>query len=412
MIECKGHAAVHARTFASGHFFYSWSLRSNSGPLAASETERGRRDLYGPDDQYGETRAGTAEPRDAGAVFACAELAKYPPPTRIGYVLPVAFAMWVTGLRTEAAGAWVSCMASIASLAGREGYARLWPDSVITSPGLVHQWAFTAVVGEVRAIRTKGAILRTLIVDDEPVARSILREELATIIGIEVIGEAENGQVALEKIRADHPDLVLLDLQMPIMGGFDVVRRLDSGGSFPAIVIVTAFDRYAIQAFESGAVDYLLKPVSHERLAIAVDRARRASNRETAERIARIQEIAEPLFPEDPRNKPVRKIVGRSGSDYVLLNAEEIFAFQAEGELVWIITSKNKLLATQTLKALEDKLIDTNFRRIHRSALVNIDRVRKMSTLSSQRWLVTLANNLEFIVSKRQAKSIRHLVNW
>jgi two-component system, LytTR family, response regulator len=254
--------------------------------------------------------------------------------------------------------------------------------------------------------------LRTLIVDDEPVARSILREELATIMGIEVIGEAENGQVALEKIRADHPDLVLLDLQMPIMGGFDVVRRLDPGGSFPAIVIVTAFDRYAIQAFESGAVDYLLKPVSHERLAIAVDRARRASNRETAERIARIQEIAEPLFPEDARNKPVRKIVGRSGSDYVLLNADEIFAFQADGEVVWIITSKNKLLATQTLKALEDKLINTNFRRIHRSALVNIDRVRKMSTLSSQRWLVTLANNLEFIVSKRQAKSIRHLVNW
>jgi len=229
-------------------------------------------------------------------------------------------------------------------------------------------------------------------------------------MGIEVIGEAESGHVALKKIRAEQPDLVLLDLQMPIMGGFDVVRHLDPGGSFPAIVIVTAFDRYAIQVFESSGVDYLLKPVSHERLEMAVDRARRASNREAAERIARIQELAEPPFPEDARNKPVRKIVGRSGRDYVLLNADEIFAFQADGELVWIITSKNKLLATQTLKAQEDKLINTNFRRIHRGALVNIDRVRKMSTLSSQRWLVTLPNNLEFVVRKRQAKSIRRLV--
>jgi two-component system, LytTR family, response regulator len=254
--------------------------------------------------------------------------------------------------------------------------------------------------------------LRTLIVDDEPVARSILREELEILGGVEVIGEAENGQDALEKIRAEHPDLVLLDLQMPVMSGFDVVRRLDRGGSFPAIVIVTAFDHYAIQAFETGAIDYLLKPVSQERLGVAVDRARRASNRETAERIVRIQEIAEPLSSEDPKLKPARKIVGRSGSDYILLNADEIYAFQADGELVWIITAKSKLLATQTLKALEDKLLNSNFRRIHRSVLVNVDRVRKMSTLSSQRWLVTLANNMEFIVSKRQARGIRYLVGW
>jgi two-component system, LytTR family, response regulator len=255
-------------------------------------------------------------------------------------------------------------------------------------------------------------ILRTLIVDDEPVARNILREELEMLGGVEVIGEAENGQTALEKIRAEHPDLVFLDLQMPIMGGFDVVRRLDSGGCIPIIVIVTAWDHYAIQAFESGAIDYLLKPVSQERLAVAVDRARRASKRETAEQVARIQEIAEPMFSSDLRGKPSRKIVGRSGNDYVLLSADEVLAFQADGELVWIVTARGKLIATQTLKTLEEKLLNTNFRRIHRNALVNIDRVRKMSTLSSQRWLVTLANNMEFIVSKRQAKNIRQIVNW
>jgi DNA-binding LytR/AlgR family response regulator len=104
--------------------------------------------------------------------------------------------------------------------------------------------------------------------------------------------------------------------------------------------------------------------------------------------------------------------VGRLGSEYILLSADEVFAFQSEGDLVWIITAGKKLLATQTLKALEEKLADSSFRRIHRNALVNINQVRKMSTLTSQRWLVTLSNKTEFVVSKRQAKSIRELLNW
>ena len=191
------------------------------------------------------------------------------------------------------------------------------------------------------------------------------------------------------------------------MGGLDVVRQLKSGSLLPAIVIVTAWDQYAIQAFEAGAIDYLLKPVSRERLLDAVDRARKTSGRQAAELVARIQEIAEPHG-----IRQARKIVGRAGAEYILLNADEVYAFQAEGDLVWIITARHKFLATQTLKALEERLSNTSFRRIHRSALVNIDQVRRMSTLSSQRWLVTLNNKMEFIVSKRQARSIRHLLNW
>ncbi|MDQ1473773.1 MAG: two-component system, LytTR family, response regulator [Bryobacterales bacterium] len=251
------------------------------------------------------------------------------------------------------------------------------------------------------------AQLRTLIVDDEPVARRILREELETMEDIEIIGEAENGEAALEKIRDDRPDLVLLDLQMPVLGGLDVVRRLKGGSPLPAVVIVTAWDQHAIQAFEAGAIDYLLKPVSRERLLEAVERARRTSGREAAERVARIQEFAEPQ-----NDRHARRIVGRTGTEYILMNADEVYAFQAEGDLVWIITAKSKLLATQTLKTLEERLVAGSFRRIHRSALVNIDHVRKMSPLSSQRWLVTLDNKVEFIVSKRQARSIRHLLNW
>jgi DNA-binding LytR/AlgR family response regulator len=247
--------------------------------------------------------------------------------------------------------------------------------------------------------------LKTLIVDDEPVARRILREELENISGIDLLGEAETGAAAIRAIAESRPDLVLLDLQMPGMDGFDVVKQLKGSATIPAIVIVTAWDQYAIQAFEAGAVDYLLKPVGQERLAEAVERARRLTASETSARLAKLNEIAEPA------TGPIRKIVGRRGEEYVLLSTDEVFAFQAEGDLVWILTAKQRFLATQTLKALEDRMRDTSFRRIHRGALVNIDHVRRVSTLTSQRWLVTLSNQLEFIVSKRQARGIRELLN-
>jgi DNA-binding LytR/AlgR family response regulator len=248
--------------------------------------------------------------------------------------------------------------------------------------------------------------LRTLIVDDEPIARKVLREELDSFDDVEIIGEADNGALALEKISADHPDLVLLDLQMPVMGGLEVVRNLRRGTHIPVIVIVTAYDQYALQAFEAGAIDYLLKPVAGDRLVEAVERAKRLTEREAAERVAQLQEITDqPAIPQ------ARRIVGKIGEEYFLLSADEIYAFQAEVEIVWIITAKKKYLATQTLKVLEQRLKNTSFRRIHRNALVNVDHVRKMSSLSSQRWLITLSNDQEFIASKRQAGSIRQLLN-
>jgi two-component system, LytTR family, response regulator len=249
--------------------------------------------------------------------------------------------------------------------------------------------------------------LKTLIVDDEPVARKILREELESIEDVEIVGEADNGTEALDKIAACRPDLVLLDLQMPGMGGLDVVRRLKHGPRMPVIVIVTAYDKYALEAFDAGAIDYLLKPVGQERLAEAVERAKRVTGREAAEKVAQLQEIGEPA-----EGARTRRIVGRVGEEYFLLSADEIYAFQAEGDLVWIVTAKRRYLATQTLKVLQERMKSTSFRRIHRNALVNVDHVRKMSALSSQRWLITLSNDQEFIASKRQARSVRQLLNW
>lgn len=249
--------------------------------------------------------------------------------------------------------------------------------------------------------------LKTLIVDDEPIARKVLREELESIPGVEVIGEADNGAAALEEIRQRRPDLVLLDLQMPLMGGLDVVRNLKHGTHIPLIVIVTAFDSYAIQAFEAGAIDYLLKPVGQERLIQAVERAKRVTGKEAVEKLARLQEIAEPAASER-----VKKVVGRVGEEYFLLSITDISAFQADGDTVWIIAQKRKYMATQTLKALEERLKNTSFSRIHRNALVNIDHIQKMSAITSQRWLITLCDDREFIASKRQARSIRELLKW
>ena len=248
--------------------------------------------------------------------------------------------------------------------------------------------------------------LKTLIVDDEPLARKVLREEIESLEDAEVVAEADSGSAALEKIAEYRPDLVLLDLQMPDMSGLDVVRRLKSGAHMPVIVIVTAYDKFAVQAFEAGAIDYLLKPVSAQRLSAALERARRLTGRQAIERIARLQEIGE------SSSGRIRKIVGRIGEEYFLLRTDEIQAFQAEGELVSIITANRRYTASQTLKALQERLADSSFRRIHRNALVNVDHIRKMSALSSQRWLITLANDQEFIVSKRQAHGIRDLLHW
>lgn len=243
--------------------------------------------------------------------------------------------------------------------------------------------------------------LRTLIVDDEPLARQVLREELEEIPAVSVIGEAENGERALDLIQELAPDLVLLDIQMPAVDGFEVVRRLR--GPLPSIVFVTAFSEHALRAFEVGAADYLLKPVHPDRLRQAVERGR--------VRPASAKRVADTLNAERAGLPRVAsKIVARKGHDYYLLNHDEIYAFQADGELVWVLTDSERYLATETLKALEEKLLEGGFCRVHRGALVNLAKVRKLTGISSQRWLLTLSNGVQLTASKRLAPAIRAIL--
>jgi DNA-binding LytR/AlgR family response regulator len=249
--------------------------------------------------------------------------------------------------------------------------------------------------------------IRTLIVDDEPVARQILREELTLLSAIDLVGEAQDGPEALRLIVDLEPDLVFLDLQMPQFDGFDVVRRL-GGTRLPAIVIVTAFQQHAIEAFEAGAVDYLLKPVSAERLQKAVERASGllGKPREIARTLAKIASADAAALPGS------RKMVGRIGRDYFLLDLDEVLALQAEGELVWIVTAKRRFLASQTLRSFESSLPPANFQRVHRNTIVNTDHIRQMTAITSHRWMLTLSNQQELTVSKRQACNIRRLLRY
>ena len=249
--------------------------------------------------------------------------------------------------------------------------------------------------------------IKALVVDDEPVARRVLREELEQLPGVDVAGEAEDGEQALRQISDLQPDLVFLDLHMPAMDGFEVVRNL-RGAPLPVIVVVTAFEQHAIEAFEAGAVDYLLKPVRAARLQKAVERARTLLGRPLE--IARAAERIASLSGESDAPPQPRKVIGRIQREYFLLDTGEVLAFQAEGELVWILTPTRRYLATQTLRGLEERLPATMFLRVHRNAIVNVAHVRKMSSLSSNRWLLTLTGEQKFVVSKRQAHNVKVLL--
>jgi two-component system, LytTR family, response regulator len=241
--------------------------------------------------------------------------------------------------------------------------------------------------------------MNALIVDDEPVARAILREALEEAGGVTIVGEASNGEQALAQIRDLEPEVVFLDVQMPAPGGFGIIENLR--GRIPSVVFVTAYEEYALRAFEAGAIDYLLKPVRPERLREALARVKRSrfDGRQPAEQVARVLEAISPGEP--------RKLVGKAGSEYFLLDLSDVIALTADGELVWIHTRQKRYLAGEPLVKIEQRLRGRPFLRIHRNALVNLDHVRKLSALSSQRWQVTLSNQQELVVSKRQSHKIR-----
>jgi two-component system LytT family response regulator len=240
--------------------------------------------------------------------------------------------------------------------------------------------------------------ITALIVDDEPLARDFIRHLLTTDAEIEIVGEAGNGRAALEFIRANQPDLVFLDIQMPEMDGFAMLRELGAG-RLPAIIFTTAYEEYAIRAFEFHALDYLLKPFDQARFARAVEYAKtRILNRETdSEETLQINELlktvaAPPTFLE----RLLIKLNGR----IVFVKTADIDWIKSDDKYVLIYTGKTSHLVRQTISAMKTQLDPRRFVQIHRSAIVNVERITELEPLVSGEYFVCLESGAKIALSR------------
>jgi DNA-binding LytR/AlgR family response regulator len=252
--------------------------------------------------------------------------------------------------------------------------------------------------------------LRTIIVDDEQLARDELSFLLSQIDGIEVVAQAGNGIEALRVIEEHGPDLVLLDVQMPGLTGFEVARRLLREAFESQLVFVTAYDQHAIEAFEVNAVDYLLKPVEPRRLATAVERTRRRihaerpANRRPAGELERLLEL---LSEREGRRE---QLALRIGERYLLVHSEEVVHASVEDDVITVVT--NSLSGTsnyRTLDELQARLDPAVFWRVHRSHLVNINKIKEIVPWFSRNYILKMRDGkgTEIPVSRAQTKRLR-----
>lgn len=251
-------------------------------------------------------------------------------------------------------------------------------------------------------------MIRTLLVDDEELARATLKRALLAapeFDGFEIVGEAANGVEALEAVEEYRPDLIFLDIEMPGFGGFEVIQQLSN---VPAIVFVTAYDEYAVRAFEANALDYLLKPVQPERLQRALGRIRQRFTTSAAER-SREQDarLAEVIALAANRSGPLKRLAARRGKRIAILPLREIVRIEIEDKLVFACTAKERLLIEKSIGELEELLQPSGFLRISRGELVNLEMVRELAPYFSGTWRVKLANGEERDVSRERAKQLK-----
>jgi two-component system, LytTR family, response regulator len=247
--------------------------------------------------------------------------------------------------------------------------------------------------------------VRTLIVDDEAPARDRLKRYLAGLEGVEVIGEASDGVQAVEMIEAQSPDLVLLDIQMPGLDGFGVVDALEQP---PSIVFVTAYDQYAIRAFEIHALDYLLKPFSRERLAKAIHRAQEALA-EGHDVGAQLRPLLEGLAAE---GQYLTRLAVRDRDSIRVLDTGEVDWIGLKDEQVTVHVGNKAYPIRRTLTELEARLDPKRFFRAHRSAIVNLDRVQEIVPWFKGSHILRLTTGAEVDLSRAQARALRRILDW
>jgi len=235
--------------------------------------------------------------------------------------------------------------------------------------------------------------ITSLLVDDEPLARKRMRMLLRDYHDLDVIGEADGGEEALRLIAALHPQVVFLDVQMPRLDGFDVLRRIPAE-SRPLIVFVTAYEQYALDAFRASAVQYLLKPIERESLRLAVTRVRQliGTHHDPA--------LTDFLQRLSQRTKFIRHIMVKSKGRTHVVDVDEIDWFESAGNYVRLHTGGERFLLRQTMSGLEEKLDPGQFVRIHRTTIVNLRRVREVQPVTRGDQVVVLHDDTQLLLSR------------
>jgi two-component system LytT family response regulator len=266
-------------------------------------------------------------------------------------------------------------------------------------------------------------MLRALIVDDEQLARRGLEIRLADYEDVEVCGEACNGREALAAVRKHSPDLMFLDVQMPGMDGFEVLRRL-SGSAMPEVIFVTAYDEFALKAFDANALDYLLKPINDDRLREAIERARKHTDEVLADehRNKLLKFVCELTGREltlesaleaaggESQSYPTR-IAIRDGSETQCVEVESIDWVDAAGDYMCVHSAGDIFVLRGTMKHLEGVLDPEIFVRVHRSAIVNRHRVTAMRPHRNGEYFLQLGDAVELKLSRKYKGNLERLAN-
>jgi DNA-binding LytR/AlgR family response regulator len=240
-------------------------------------------------------------------------------------------------------------------------------------------------------------MITLLIVDDETPARTHLRRLLAAYTDIDVVGEAAHGLEALERVSALHPDVMFLDIEMPGLNGFQVISELRQP---PITVFATAFDKYAIQAFDASALDYVLKPVRPERLAQALTKVRAMMGASMDAYRADLRHAAFSLA-------TPTKLTGRRGSRLILLSPKEVLFVAIDAQLTFFHTGTDRFLTDRTITELEQVLAPFGFVRINRSTLVNLQHARELVPSTSGTCRIKVSNGTELEVSRERARALK-----
>jgi two-component system, LytTR family, response regulator len=257
-------------------------------------------------------------------------------------------------------------------------------------------------------VSTPGAPVRTLIVDDEPLARDHLRTLLEARGDISIIGECGDGASAVDRIRAEAPELVLLDVQMPERDGFDVVREIGPD-RMPSVIFITAYDQHALSAFEVHALDYILKPINRGRFTRAIDRVVGLLRAEgTVPDPAPLARAVQAM----PSSRPgADRLAVRVGERVLYLRIAEIDWIEAADDVVRLHVGKQVFEHRTTLAQLEQRLPTKTFVRIHRSTIINLERVREFQPWFQGDWIVILADGTRLQSGKSYRARLRELID-